>query len=173
MHSLTTVTHTTAQLLHPVALGEEICNLFGKRQHGFQVGMKHGVAEEQKSCVFRFWASTCTHTPRSFRDHYKQQGPGVSFIYTQEEWVWNGFQDIPVCCRMSSMKRWLHVHTTHPFPVHTLCTYKGVFWAFSHKCKSWEDYARAPMWPTGYLFKRTRNLSMGCEDLWSLTLNTA
>lgn len=57
-HSLTTaVTHTRAKLLNPMAVGEEICNLFGTRQRGFQVGMKHGVAEEQKSCVFRFWHS--------------------------------------------------------------------------------------------------------------------
>lgn len=136
MHSLTTVTHTTAQLLHPVALGEEICNLFGTRQRGFQVGMKHGVAEEQKSCVFRFWASTCTHTPPSFRDHYKQQGPGASFIYTQEEWVWNGFQDIPVCCRMSSMKRWLHVHTTHPSQRKHFAHTKGFFGHFPTNAKA-------------------------------------
>lgn len=136
MHTLTTVTHTTAQLLHPVALGEEICNLFGTRQRGFQVGMKHGVAEEQKSCVFRFWASTCTHMPPSFRDHYKQQGPGVSFIYTQEEWV---LERLPGhTCLLSNVKHEAVAACAHstPLPAHTLCTYKGIFRAFPTNVKA-------------------------------------
>lgn len=119
LHWLTTaVTHTRAKLLNPVALGEEICNLFGTRQRCFQVGMKHGVAEEQNGCVFRFLAFACTHTPPSFRSHYKQQGLGASFIRTGRiglEWLPG---HIPVCCRMSSMGLWhftrLHARTTHP-----------------------------------------------------------
>lgn len=75
-----------------MALGDEICNLFGTGWYGFQVGMNHGVAEEQNSCVFSFWHSHVHTRLFSFKSHYKQQGLGAS-LYIQEERVWNGFQD--------------------------------------------------------------------------------
>lgn len=67
--------------------------------------MKHGVAEEQKSCVFRFWRFACTHTPPSFSSLYKQaRPPGASFIKTGRrvlQWLPG---HIPVCCQMSCVK---------------------------------------------------------------------
>lgn len=68
--------------------------------------MKRSVAEEQKSCVFRFWRFTCTHTPPSFRSLYKQRGPGASFIKTGRralQWLPG---HIPVCCQMSRVEPW-------------------------------------------------------------------
>lgn len=92
-----TVTEPSAQsqqakLLTPVALGEEICNLFGTRQCGFQVAMKHSVKEEQKSCVFRFWHSH-VHT-RLLDSGVPTNSTALGRLScVQEEWVWSGFQD--------------------------------------------------------------------------------
>ena len=107
-----------------------------------------------------FSAFACTHTPPSFRSHHKQPGLGASFIHTGRKGLERLPGHIPVCCRMSSMGLWhftrLHAHTTHPSKTH-ICTYIGVL-------RPLPTTVKPLMWPVGYLSKRERNLSMGCED---------
>lgn len=161
-HSLTTaVTHTRAKLLNPMAVGEEICNLFGTRQRGFQVGMKHGVAEEQKSCVFRFWHSH-VHT-RLLHSGVTPSGLLLYiYIYTQEEWVWKGFQDtylsVVECQAWSCDISQDCKYTQHTPPKTHKSTYTGIFRAFPTNVKPGEITRQLQCGLKGYIFKRTRNL---------------
>lgn len=114
-----------------MALGEEICNLFGTRQRGFQVGMKHSVEEEQNSCVFRFWHSH-VHT-RLLHSGVTTNSRALGRLSCiQEEWVWNGFQDtylsVVGCQAWNCDISQDCTYKTHPSQY--TFTYTGIFRAF-------------------------------------------
>lgn len=139
LHSLTAaVTHARAKLLNPVALGEEICNVFGTRQHSFQVGMKHGVAEEQKSCVFRFWHSH-VHTSL-LHSGVTTNSRALGYLsQRQEEWAWNGFQDTYLS--VVECQAWIcdisqdYMYTQQIPPSSHISTCTGIFRAFPTNVK--------------------------------------
>lgn len=106
---ITAVTHARAKVPNPVAVKEEICNLFGTSQCGFQVAMKHGVAEEQNSCVFRFRRSHVR--TRLLHSTLATNSLALRHLwYAEEERVWNSFQD--TCLSVVGCQTWMLRHFT-------------------------------------------------------------
>lgn len=116
------------------------------------------ISLAQGSATFKWARNTVlhshVHTCRLHSGIATNRPRGILYC-AQEEWVWNGFQDAYLSVVKCRARHWhfarLRVHATHP----SQCTHRD-FSGISQP---------APMRPIGYLFKRRRNLSMGCENV--------
>lgn len=108
-------------------------------------------------CCSAFWHSH-VHTRLLHSGATTNSGASGHLSYVQEEWVWSGFQDaylsVVECQAWDCDISQDCTHTQHT-PSNT----------YSEGFRAFPTHVKPPMWPVGYCFKGTRNLSKGCEDL--------